>query len=142
MSLSGAVVLENIADSTFEDMRIQFGTSMRGDIVELRMPLEDTLDAIVFDKQAEQRMSDPTYLQRFVGVYAISTQELTIALQGKSLTANIPGQPVLTLEPARADEFDVEGIQGFSIRFETGENGTMSAWLHQPNGVFEAKRKQ
>ncbi len=133
--------LENKDDPTFEDFRIQFRSNMKGDIAELRMPLEGTLDPIVFEKKADSRMYDPKYLKRFVGVYTLATQEVTISIQGNVLTAIVPGQPTYTLDPTGTDEFDLRGIVGFSVRFVGGKGGATSAWFNQPNGVFEAKRK-
>lgn len=134
--------LENKDDPTFEDLRIQFRSNMKGDIAELLVPLELTLDPIVFEKQADPRMYDPAYLKQFLGVYTLSTQKITFALQGDALTCNIPGQPVFTLEPSGTDEFNLKGITGFSVRFAKGEGRKMSAWFNQPNGVFEATRRE
>jgi len=134
--------LENKDDPTFEDMRIQFRSNMKGDIAELLMPFELALDPISFQKQSDPRMYDPAYLKRFVGVYALSAQEVTVAFQGDVLTVTVPGQPVFTLVPAGTDEFQLKGLTGFSVRFSGGAGGAMSAWFNQPNGVFEAKRKE
>ncbi len=133
--------LENKDDPAFEDMRIQFRSNMKGDIAELLVPFESTLDPIVFEKKADSRMYDSDYLQQFLGVYSLSTQKVTFLLQGDVLAVNVPGQPVFTLEPSGTDEFNLKGITGFSVRFAKGEGGNMSAWFNQPNGVFEAKRE-
>ena len=134
--------LENKDDPTFEDLRIQFRSNMKGDIAELLVPFELTLDPILFEKQADQRMYDPAYLKQFLGLYKLSTQEITFSLQGDVLTGNVPGQPIFTLVPSGTDEFNLKGITGFSVRFAKGEGGKMSAWFNQPNGVFEATRKE
>ncbi len=134
--------LENKDDPAFEDMRIQFRSNMKGDIAELLVPFELTLDPIIFEKQADPRMSDPAYLKQFLGVYALSTQKVTFALQGSVLTASLSGQPLYTLVPSGTDEFNLKEVSGFSVRFAKGEGGKMTAWFNQPNGVFEATREE
>lgn len=134
--------LENKDDPTFEGFRIQFRSNMKGDISELLAPFEPTLDPIVFEKKADPRMYDADYLARFEGVYSLPPQEVTVAVQGHVLTVHVPGQQTFTLEPAETDEFDLKGIAGYSVRFAVGDDGAMSAWFSQPNGVFEAKRRQ
>ncbi len=134
--------LENKDDPAFEGLRIQFRSNMQGDVSELLAPFEPSLDPIIFDKKADPRMYDPAYLKRFLGVYTLATQEVTFSLQGDVLTLTVPGQPVHTLEPSGADQFNLKGLTGFSVRFAKGESGAMSAWFDQPNGVFEATRKE
>ncbi len=134
--------LENPEDKTFEDLRVQFLTNMKGDVDRVALPLEPAVDEIVFRKKPDARMSDPTYLARFLGVYLFATVEVTVSLQGNTLTLSVPGQPLYELIPDRNDEFNFKDISGFSVRFKTGDDGKIAALFNQPNGVFELKRKE
>ena len=57
------------------------------------------------------------------------------------LVLNVPGQPSYDLVPDRNDEFNLKGVAGYSVRFASDDQGTMTAYLNQPEGVYELKRK-
>ncbi len=133
--------LENPDDHTFENLRIQFLSNLKGDVDRVAVPLEPAVDDIVFHKRPDSKLSDPTYLTRFAGIYELAGQEITIALQGKILTVTVPGQPLYELSADRNDEFNLKGVAGFSVRFAADGQGAMTAFFNQPNGVFELKRK-
>jgi len=133
--------LENPDDHTFEDMRIRFLTNMKGDVDAVAAPFEMMVDEIIFKRRADSQLSDPEYLKRFLGLYEIADQKITIGLKGNVLIASIAGQGQLELVPDRDDEFNLKDIAGISIKFVVGEDGSVTALFKQPNGVFEAKRK-
>lgn len=133
--------LENPDDHTFENLRIQFLTNLKGDVDRVAVPLEPAVDEIVFHRRPDARLSDPSYLAKFLGVYLLATTEITVGLQGKTLTLSVPGQPMYELVPDRGDEFDLKGISGFSVRFSADEKGEMTAYLNQPDAVYELHRK-
>lgn len=133
--------LENPVDRTFEDVKLTFRTNQRGNVEAVSAPFDPLVPEIVFTRKAEDRMSDPQYLRRFVGVYELLDKEITIGIEGCVLTLYVPGQPVYELVPDREDEFKLKGLAGFSVRFETSEDGTIKAFINQPNGVFEVTRK-
>ena len=86
--------------------------------------------------------SVPVYLARFVGQYELATQTVTVTLTGNVLTISVPGQATRTLTPDRDDRFDLEGLNGFSLEFITNDEGKSIARFHQPNGVFDAAKKE
>lgn len=129
------------ADSTFENMRVQFLSNLKGDIDRLELPLEPTMGSIVFKRNPDPRLSDPNYIAQFVGVYELAKTELTIGMHGRSLTLSVPGQPLYELVPDRNNEFNLKAIPGFSIRFQPDATEGVAAFLNQPNGVFELRRK-
>ena len=57
----------------------------------------------------------------------------------RSRAANVPGHPQYELVPDRDDEFNLKGI---SAKFVKDEDGGVTVFFKQPNGVFEAKRKE
>ena len=104
--------------------------------------LEARAKPIVFDKGPDPQLSDPEFLQRFLGVYEMATgTKITVALSGDALTASIPGQPTYSLEPALTGRFVLKEVRMISVGFEVDDMGKVTkAVLHQPNGVFEARR--
>jgi len=88
-------------------------------------------------------MRDPSYLATLVGRYTFEAapQTVTIAVRGSILTAHIPGQPVFDLVPKGDDLFSIEGLEGFSVRFERNAQGELDhCSFIQPNGTFRANR--
>lgn len=132
---------EGAADSTFENMRVQFLSNLKGDIDRLELPLEPTMSSIVFKRNPDPRLSDPSYIGQFAGVYELAKQELTIGMHGRTLTLSVPGQPLYELVPDRNNEFNLKSFPGFSIRFALGGPDGVTAFLNQPGGVFELKKK-
>jgi len=133
--------LENPHDHTFEDMKIRFLTNMKGEIDAVVGPFEPSVDEIVFKRKPDARMFDPEYLAQFLGMYEIAGQPITISLKGNVLTAQAAGQPQFELLPDRNDEFNLKGVTGYSVKFVKDDEGGVTAFFNQPNGVFEAKRK-
>jgi CubicO group peptidase (beta-lactamase class C family) len=128
----------------FEQTKVRFMTGIRGDIESVWVPLEPAVKEIVFTRRAGSEMRQKNFLEPFAGVYQIGRQALTVALRGEdTLTLTVPGQPVYELLPRQGTSFDLKGIPGFSVEFRKDAAG---AWndlvLHQPNGIFVAKRAQ
>ncbi|MGD2108133.1 MAG: serine hydrolase [Phycisphaerae bacterium] len=134
--------LENPDDHTFEDMRIRFLTNMKGDVDAVAAPFEMMVDEIIFKRRPDSRMFDPEYLARFLGVYEIADQKVTMSLKGDTLVASVAGQGQMELVPDRDDEFNLKGVSGVSVKFVVGDDGSVTAFFKQPNGVFEAKRQE
>jgi len=128
-------------DPTFQDMKLTFRTNVNGLVAALEAPFEPTLEPIIFHKKPDARLSDPAYLQKFVGKYILVDQIITISLKGNILTAMVPGQPEYELVPDLDHEFILKQVKIISIRFKTDDQGkVMAAEFIQPNGIFEAKR--
>ena len=128
-------------DPTFEDMKLTFRTDVNGLVAALETPFEPTLEAIVFNKKPDARLSDPAYLQKFAGKYTLMDQTATISLKGNILTAMIPGQEEYELVPALGDEFILKQVRIISVRFETDEKGNVTGLeFIQPNGIFKFER--
>jgi len=133
----------NANDPTFEDMKYQFRNDLEGNVAEVRAPFEPNVDPIVFRRLPDARLSDPAFLQRFAGRYALANDTLTISLQGSALIAVVGSQPPYQLVPKRGTEFTLKGLTGFSVVFTMTADGTVSgAQVRQPNGVFTANRVQ
>ncbi len=130
-----------VTDTELKGALIAFDGNLKGDIDTVTAPLETSVDPIVFTRRAPASMSDPAFLDRFVGAYEMGPLPLTIARRGRALVASIPGQPTYELVPYRGTEFNLKGMKGFSIRFLEQDGKVTGANVIQPDGVYEAKRK-
>ncbi|MBM3814433.1 MAG: serine hydrolase [Acidimicrobiia bacterium] len=132
-------VFEGVEDplNPLQKMKLQFHSSLEGNIESVTIPLESTLKPIAFTRLADSSMRKREFLEPLTGQYSFGPMTATVALQGDStLTLTIPGQPRYELVPIRATIFQVKGLTGFTVEFKPDE-----AIFHQPNGTFAAKRK-
>jgi CubicO group peptidase (beta-lactamase class C family) len=128
-------------DRTFEAFKLNFDTGLDGEIAALSAQMVPTEEAFVFVRLGDEKLSDPNYLKKLVGEFAIESQPVKFAMSGPVLTATLPGQPVYELEPTRNNTFRIKTLPGFTIQFVPGEGGAFNeAKFVQPNGVFVAKR--
>jgi len=134
---------ETDGDQTFENFKIAFRSNFDGVIDTVVAPMEPTAAPIEFEKRPDPRLSDPDYLQRFVGRYSdpVTERDQRVALSGDRLQLILPRQPVYTLHPRVDGRFNIGELQGFSVSFDTDENGNVvSITYYQPNGVFTSER--
>jgi hypothetical protein len=133
--------LRNPSDPTYEDGKYSFSGNVKGDIALLAAPFELQVDPIQFRRQPDAQLQDSTYIARFAGRYALATDTFTVVRQGGVLVLNVPGQPPFELEPYRRAQFDIKGLQGFTLVFTADPQGKITGLeSRQPNGVFAAKR--
>ncbi len=125
-------------------MLAAFTGDLKGNIHTIAVPLEPTLEPIVFERKAEEKMRKREFLEAFVGEYKLDPPGVvvTVALKGEStLTATIPGQPTYDLEPYQQTTFNLKGLPGFSVEFVLDDAGKVASMKFvQPNGNFEASR--
>lgn len=124
-----------------EDLRVSFRTDERGRVAGFDAPFEPFVDPIFFSRMPDGRLSDPAFLSRLTGDYELPGQTINVSLKGTVLVVQASGQPALELVPSGADEFNIKGLSGFSVRFKVAEPGPASAVIViEPSGVFEAAR--
>jgi len=127
------------------DMSIKasFFTDVKGKISRLAVPLEPAVDDIVFSKMPDKKITEQTFLERFIGVYDLFGKDLTVAWKGEGrLVFSVPGQPQYELIPYEGTEFILKSVPGARIEFKQDETGAISeAILTQPGAVFTARRK-
>jgi CubicO group peptidase (beta-lactamase class C family) len=128
-------------DPVFEDMKLNFRCDAKGNVAEIAAPFEPAVADIVFRKSADPRLSDPAYLARYVGKWELASLVLTVSVEGKRLVVDITGQGQTRLKPGLGDEFDLEGANGYSLRFlPDPKGGVGDLEIRQPDGVYTAKR--
>ena len=120
-----------------EKLKLTFITDLNGDVSSLSMPLESHVKPIVFDRAAEKRMFERTFLERFTGDYDVPGSTLTIALRGENqLILTHTGRPALALQPKHGATFDIESLPGQSVEFREKE-----LVFYSPDGVSLFKKK-
>ena len=129
-------------DDGFEDKKFQFQMDAKGVITSISADMEPMVPAVVFNRIAEARLSDPKFLASLTGEYELANQVMKIELEGNTLKAVLPGQPVYKLLPERGLTFLFDGLNGFKMEFEMDANGKpIGVSIEQPNGTFKAKKK-
>lgn len=131
------------ADNTFEDFRIQFRTDFDGEVSAVAAPMEPAVHEIVFARKPDARLSDPAFLARLAGTYALGPQKAVLTVQGRSLVLEIDGRRQPALLPYTNNRFRLEGARGITLKFDVPHEGSVTKLLFvQPSGVFEAKRAE
>ncbi len=135
-------------DPTFEKTKFLFRSDFDGEIQAVEVDMEPLVKPIVFKKKSDPRLADPAYLERYRGEYRGKAGLVArVEVAGTKLSLKIDNQPLFTLEPEASGRFRLEGLQGFSIAFESfaegpeGKGRYAKLVLHQPNGVFELERQ-
>ncbi|MCI2424783.1 serine hydrolase [Candidatus Acetothermia bacterium] len=124
-------------------MKISFLTDVKGNINRLAIPMEPSVEEIVFTRVPEKRMTDRSFLEQFAGEYELFDRNIIISLKGEDvLVLSIPDQTDYELVPYQGAEFTFKGLPGFSIEFKQDESGVVTeAVVTQPNAVFTARKK-
>ncbi|NIO28533.1 MAG: serine hydrolase [Candidatus Latescibacteria bacterium] len=123
-------------------LKLAFLTNLNGDIDRVSVVLEQTVDAIEFEREPPEEMYEPDYLEQFAGDYDMMGLTLEVSLRSdNTLTMTVPGQPTYELEPYLGTEFKLKTFKGYSVKFVMEKGKVTQAVLIQPNGVFPAKRK-
>lgn len=126
-----------------EDLKVNFLGDAAGKLSRVEIGFEMMVDPIVFERMPAARLSDPAYLERLTGKYELPPQVVTIRLQSDRLVADVPGQPPFMLVPKGEDEFELEGMSGFGLKFTLEGDGPATEVIFiQPNGVFAAQRME
>jgi CubicO group peptidase (beta-lactamase class C family) len=131
------------ATAMIKGLKVSFVTNKKGDIDQLSVPFQPDVKDIIFTRAAAQEMKEKSFLEQFVGEYALADTAFAISLKGDdTLILTIAGQPEYELVPYKGTEFNLKNLSGFSIKFNMNESGAVTeAILTQPNGVFTAKKK-
>jgi hypothetical protein len=128
---------------TEQKSKVAFATDIKGNIASLSVQMDPSVKDIVFTRAADKGMTEKGFLEKFVGTYILSGAEIKVDLrEGKGLVLTVPGQPDYELVPYRGTEFNLKGLQGYSVEFKQDAAGVVTEVIfHQPNGTFVAKKK-
>lgn len=123
-----------------QKIKLQFHMDLDGNIVSLSTVIEPMLEAVMFNRLPPKQLDDPRFTQAVEGEYTLDTQLIRIRKSGDNLKLTITGQPEYTLVPYQKDEFKLENLVGFSIKFNFDQSRSRVKELvfYQPNGTFTA----
>jgi hypothetical protein len=135
--------LSEVTGASLAGLKIAFGYNKQGDIDRVAVPLESSVDDIVFKRVGDDAMRKREFLEPLAGQYELNGVTIAVELRGEdTLTVTVPGQPTYTLVPERELRFALKDLNGFAVEFKKDEAGkALEAVFHQPNGTFAAKRK-
>lgn len=94
-------------------------------------PLPSERDSVALPKPA---------LERLVGKYAHQGMQMTVALDGGKLTAQLAGQPAFEIFAESPTKFFLKVVEA-SLEFAPGDAPASSVTLHQGGQVIEFKRE-
>jgi len=122
-------------------LTVRFETAMDGSIDKVSIPLEPSLDPIVFTRTAREEFARADYLKQFTGEYAFQGRTITVSLRGEdTLTIVVPGQPTYELEPTSENAFTLTD-QPVDVEFKMDGGKATRVMIQQPNRTFTAKKK-
>jgi CubicO group peptidase (beta-lactamase class C family) len=124
-------------------MKATFTMDVKGNIASLAVQLEPSLKEIVFSRMPEKKMSERSFLEKFLGQYEFQQVVLTVQLKGENtLVITAPGQPETELIPYKGTEFNLKNVPGASIEFILDASGVVQeAKIKQSGAIFTAKKK-
>ena len=121
----------------------RFETDQNGQIIALYTFMEMALPEIRFERQPEDRLSDPEFLSMLCGKYELDGGVgIEVSLEGSTLKGTVAGQPPYTLEPKQGTSFTLGGLEGFTIEFILEDEKVVALVSHQPNGDFRAEKTE
>jgi CubicO group peptidase (beta-lactamase class C family) len=132
--------LQSAEHPELEDTMVQFTSDLGGEIDALKVPLEPSTPEIVFARQPDAELLDPTVLGELAGKYNLHGQVATFTVQGKALVVTLPGQRHELL-PATHLQWKLKDLNGYSVRFLRDDQGAVTGVRFvQPEGVFDGER--
>jgi len=135
-------VFELVWELFDQRLKVTFFADAKGNLSSFSVPLEPTVEDIIFTRMPDKHMREKQFLEKFVGTYKVLGLDLVISLkEGDTLVAVVPGQPEYQLIPDRGTTFTFKGLSGFRLEFKLNDaGGVIAAEITQPAGVFTAQR--
>lgn len=123
--------------------KLNFKTDLAGEISGVEVPLEPTIEPILFEKLITEVAVSESVLADYIGEYELAGMTAKFYTKGSNiLYLFVPGQPEYELVSLGDDLFALKILDGFKVEFERNDSNQVdSAVFRQPNGVFKAKRK-
>ena len=131
-------------DTSDEGLAFNFQIDNEGEIYNLKLKIEPTLEPLEFIRKPKTIDVEETTLQSYVGEYDLSGTILKTYIKEKnSLYLFINGQPEYELLPTDKHRFSFKVLDGFKVEFIENEDGEIGEIkVIQPNGTFRAVKKK
>ncbi|MCK5702700.1 MAG: DUF3471 domain-containing protein, partial [Cyclobacteriaceae bacterium] len=127
-------------DQIYGKYSVNFSINPQGDIYKAVISMDES--EVDFIKKADESLSDPTILARYVGKYELAGNILEIVLKNeKTLVTKLPGQPEYTLEPYKPHFFTMKEFSDITMEFTIDGDEAKAIKLVVPNGTYEYRRK-
>ncbi len=128
-----------LTESFLEGTRVTFRTSEDGRVDAMEVVVEPMLPPVRFERAAAAGLTQAATLARYAGRYDLRGATVVVETADKALRITLPGQPTYTLVAVDAGYFQIEGLNGYAVRFEVDGSALT---FEQPNGQFRAKRME
>lgn len=131
-------------DISDEGLAFNFQIDNEGEIYNLKLKIEPTLQPLEFIRKPKTIDVEETTLQSYVGKYDLSGTILKTYIKEKnSLYLFVKGQPEYELLPTDKHKFSFKVLDGFKVEFIENEEGKIGEIkVIQPNGTFRAVKKK
>jgi CubicO group peptidase (beta-lactamase class C family) len=116
---------------------MSFETATDGRISALRIPMELSVEPIVFARQPDTQLSDPAVLRRYTGRYGMGPLRLNVEVDARdTLIAEVVGQGRVALVPKGERSFAVPEQPTLSFEFVLDDAGAVTQVVVDPAGIF------
>jgi CubicO group peptidase (beta-lactamase class C family) len=125
-------------------LRLNFSTNDGGDISDVKMKVEGTLENPIKFKHTPFTIEvDKATLKTYTGDYELAGTVIKVYTKNEdTLYLFVAGQPEYELLATAKHKFSFKTLEGFKVEFLEAENGAINeVMLVQPNGTFKATKK-
>lgn len=128
--------------SELDRLRVQFRTDLAGEISGIAIPIEPSVEPVVFAKQPPAGMMERSFLEPLVGTYAVAGVDREIVLREDGVLQYVVFGNAYELVPVRGRLFRMKAFSGVSIEFLTGADGKIDRMaIHDTGSVVGPKTK-
>jgi CubicO group peptidase (beta-lactamase class C family) len=125
-------------------LKLQFVMNANAEITEVLLPIEPSLGKSLTFKRLNAVMEvAKDDLKMYEGKYTFKQagQSVTVKVENGVLTATLSGQPTYSLVPYKEHHFNLEILEGYSLKFTVEKGETTKATFIQPNGNFTFEKE-
>ena len=127
--------------SRLDSARVQFQTDLEGEVSGIAVPMEPNVPPVIFARQPPPEMTDPAFLQRFVGTYDLDGIDLQIVLREDNVLQWVLLGRARELGPVRGTLFRIKDLTGVSVEFLADKNGRIDRLAVHSGSSSIAKKK-
>jgi hypothetical protein len=99
-------------------LRLNFKSDNSGEISNLEIKIEPTIDPVEFKRTPEKAEVDKETLEKYAGEYDLAGTTAKVYLKGEStLYLFVPGQPEYELYPTEKHKFSIKILDGYNVEF-------------------------
>ena len=120
-------------------LTLSFDTDWYGNVKQVILPLPTEGFDLQFVKKPHQNLFDLEYLKIFEGKYKLANATVRLFIEGATLKAEVPGQPLYELVPQDKKTFTLKGFDNIHFEFIMKNDTEVEVLkIVQPQGVFKA----